>query len=302
MAIDWTHVAQYVSRRDPEDTDEHRASVRNCVCAMLCAIASVAVVALLSSAIAGFTASTRPIDTVLAHVERARVVDFALAFNTSRQERDRSRRRVQLLVNASVVRVNGTLRPRWSEDSGRLRFDGVVHVETSALERHDIVLANHRAFRTVRALPSLAVVREACVTTAELPPLHAVDAIPRSAFRAADVSAFGVTCARSRPIELLFMDVPFVFCPNELLASEQQEPWTRTSQDEEALAPSRAFAFHGEYVSLQATVKPARLALEDVTSERTQVETVPSSCMYLEAPLSTGRPRRSFLYQLLPLR
>lgn len=125
----------------------------------------------------------------------------------------------------SIVKVSGSLMPRISEDSGQLRFDGWIHVETNASQVHELVLANHRGYRTIRALASMKVVSEGCLSTHDdLPPLHALEAIPGSAFRADEFSAFGVNCTVGKPIEMLFMDVPFVLCADDGVISESSRP------------------------------------------------------------------------------
>lgn len=329
---------------------------RNCVCAMLCVLAAVAVLALLGSALFGASASSSHMEKVLEHVKQAGVVEFAVAFKPEvseeapanpRRHTLRLTRRTETVAQArqpaaesrlvfydpSVVKVNGSLIPRTSEDSGQLRFDGWVQVETNTSEVHELVLSNHRGYRTIREALSMKVVSEGCLSTHDLPPLHALEAIPQTAFRADEFSAFGVNCTVGKPIEMLFMDVPFMFCADEVAEnSALSKPLPLLAVEEAGTVP-KMLAFHNKRVTIQANLVSKKTAssnkkkteskelsalggaesgngsgAEEIEWAATttlwskKAKSVPDSCPYLEAPLTSGREKRSFLYHVLPSR
>lgn len=365
----WSDVKQYVRARGPDETgaawllndegEERRASVvRNCVCGMLCVLAAVAVSALLGSALLGASTSSSHMELVLQHVKQAAVVEFTVAFkpesnsealekHLQHQKKLRMRRRTRKKETApvrpaesqlqshdpSVVKVSGKLIPRISEDSGWLRFDGWIQIETNASQVHELVLANHRGYRTICELPSMKTVSEGCLSTEDIPPLHALEAIPHSAFRAEEFSAFGVNCTVGKPIEMLFVGVPFVFCAGEEVAQQDsaQSAVSILLAVEEADTFPKTLAFHGERVIIQANLVGKKSAnnnnsktgnrtlsaleggesgseAEEIQLEATttlwrkKAKSVPASCPYLEAPLTSGREKKSFLYHLLPSR
>lgn len=338
MELRWTDVKQYVRGEKHEDEAEgadawidhrerRRATVRSCVCLLLCVLGTVATsVCFAMAGIAAMRPASR-VQAVLEQVKQASVVDFSVTFKESSEVvhdtgvKRAWRRPRRAFYGHAVVKVSGALIPRTSEDSGRLRFDGWIHIETNASQRHEMTLANHRGYRTVRELPSLKIASEGCLTTDDILPLHAMEAVASSAFRAEELSAFGVNCSYGQAIEVVFMGVPFVHCfdrsaalPPELL------PLSPKGVDEAAVRSGSTLVFHGEQVKVEAIVK----AKEQVTllstggsvggdigdlaetekAERRheREESVPAACMYLEAPLSSGREKRSLLYHLLPPR
>lgn len=294
-------------------------------------------------------------EKVLEHVKQAGVVKFAVAFKpevseeapanprrhtlrlirtkrteTAAQVRGPAAESRLVFYDPNAVKVSGSLIPRTSEDSGQLRFDGWIQVETNASEVHELVLANHRGYRTIRKAPSMKVVSEGCLNTHDLPPLHALEAIPQSAFRADEFSRFGVNCTMGKPIEMLFMDVPFVFCADEVAESYAlSKPPPLLAVKEAGGTVPKTLAFHSERVTIQANLVSKKTTKKSENKELSalgsaesgsdsgaeeverkaaitlwnkKAKRVPDSCPYLEAPLTSGREKKSFLYHVLPSR
>lgn len=298
---------QQHDNNDNDDTDDKKGDTpaasaerrREGVCLVLCVLAVATVCVCFGVAAVASSEPTARAEALLARIRAASAVEVSVAFKAD----DTGSRRVRrALYDPTVVRVHGTLFPQTSEDTGRLRFDGWLHVETNASERHELTLANHRGYRTVRALPSLALVREGCLHAGDIPPLHATEAIASTAFWAGELSAFGVNCSSREAIEVLFMGVPFVHCvdrPVVRLGDTLSSVLSAADARETATEADSTLVFHGERVRVEAV---ATVGGDTAAHWRERATTVPATCAYLEAPLTSGQEKRSLLYRLLPPR
>ncbi|KAK1942315.1 hypothetical protein P3T76_006637 [Phytophthora citrophthora] len=186
----------------------------------------------------------------------------AIAFNLS------------LLSSTERLNVTGRLRPRFSECSRRLHFDGRMEV-TNTNTSEVFVLTNHRGYRRPRDVSGA---NATCLTTQDLPPLHTVADTVHSAFRPQDYEGFNVNC---KPLQFTFYSSPFVVCAEDWLRAKLHVnnvtvSTTSNSGDQPWLV------IHGKRSALELKI------LTDVGVDEDQPFQGLNRCEYLEAPMTTG--------------
>ncbi|RLN86517.1 hypothetical protein BBJ28_00011905 [Nothophytophthora sp. Chile5] len=229
----------------PWTVQHSRWTPRDWVCMALGVLVAVAVAMCFWVAARYDSTAQRQMNAILSAVESASAIEFRLTL---------------LQYHGSSARANATghLHPRTSEDSGKLRFDGRVILETFASNTtEELVLVNHRGSRR-------GVEATRCLTTQEIPPLHTLEAAARSVFKPHTASTFGaLNC--SKPLEFLFFDDPFVICAEEWLRAHQQvqagvsrdlvqSPDARSGRGEDGRSP--LLVIHGKAALLEATLLP----------------------------------------------
>ncbi|EEY62193.1 uncharacterized protein PITG_14096 [Phytophthora infestans T30-4] len=225
-----------------------RWTARDSMCLGLAAFVAINVLMCLWVAVTSMSTARRQASAVFFALENASAISFNLTLQTTASATER-------------LNVTGSLRPRLSECSHRLHFDGRM-VVTTANESELFVLRNHRGYR--RSL-STSNASATCLTTRDIPPLHALKDTVHSAFRPELYSEFDVHC---KPLQFTFFDTPFV--PTDPV-----------------------LVIHGKRSALELTV------LSDSAESPVEPFGQLEQCEYLQAPMTSGevcsiQPRRCF--------
>ncbi|EGZ06850.1 hypothetical protein PHYSODRAFT_530148 [Phytophthora sojae] len=219
-----------------------RWTARDSVCLGLAVFVLLNVLMCLWVAATSMSTARRQADAVFFAVRNASTIEFNLSL---------------LQTNMSsagplhALNVTGRLRPRLSECSRRLHFDGRM-VVASSNQTEEYVLTNHRGYR--RPLGNSGA-NATCLTTQDLPPLHTLADAVHSAFRPQVYTAFKVSC---KPLQFEFDGLPFV-------AGDSQ--W---------------LVVRGKQAALQLNV------LSSTTTEADPPFEGLAHCEYLEAPMTSG--------------
>lgn len=293
------------------------SSPNACACMAISALGVVAVALCLFywSSIASSSAH-RQMNGVWRSVQTAKMVQFAVkaANNGSDGGSQGTKTRAWWdRLDDGCVAMYGQLFPRQSNDSGRLGFDGWIRIEFDTNDVRELLLWQYRGYellRTPRPQPDGGFIADqGCLSTADLPPLHAVDAAVGTAFEAQDFDSFHVQChAWKKPVEIVFDGVPFVVCAGDtlpaLIQPQDKSIIERQVGDPTVSEPSNVTVY-GEQVQISAVV----LSAEDLATTQTKVLDAPEiwsnrsvvmqhKCEYLEAPMTTGSRLASFVYTL----
>ncbi|GMF39113.1 unnamed protein product [Phytophthora fragariaefolia] len=211
------------------------------------------------------SAARRQADAVLFAVKNASTIEFNLSMQTK-------------MSSSGLLKVTGQLRPRLSECSRRLHFDGRM-VVMSRNVTEEYVLMNHRGYRRPLYTSNA---NATCLTPEDIPPLHTLANAVHSAFRPLVYTAFKVNC---KPLQFTFNNMPFVACA---------EDWLRARLSAHNGIPDSSSAASGSGGDSQWLVvhgKQAALELNVESTSTTDVEQPFDGlgrCEYLEAPMTTG--------------
>eukprot|EP00644_Phytophthora_capsici_P016602 jgi/Phyca11/122315/e_gw1.47.367.1 len=223
-----------------------RWTARDSICVGLAVFVVLNVLMCLWVAVTSMSTAHRQATAVFSTLENAP----AIAFNLTR------------MSSTERLNVTGRLRPRFSECSHRLHFDGRMEV-TTANTSEVFVLTNHRGYRRSRDASGA---NATCLTTQDLPPLHTVADTVRSAFRPQNYAEFNVNC---KPLQFSFFNAPYVV--NYVTVS------TTTNNDDQSW-----LVIHGKRSALELKI------LTDVGIDEGQPFLGLNRCEYLEAPMTTG--------------
>lgn len=253
-----------------------RWTARDSMCLGLAAFVAINVLMCLWVAVTSMSTARRQASAVFFALENASAISFNLTLQTTASATER-------------LNVTGSLRPRLSECSHRLHFDGRM-VVTTANESELFVLRNHRGYR--RSL-STSNASATCLTTRDIPPLHALKDTVHSAFRPELYSEFDVHC---KPLQFTFFDTPFVVCAEDWLRARTMttalsNPDADDSAENQPTDP--VLVIHGKRSALELTV------LSDSAESPVEPFGQLEQCEYLQAPMTSGevcsiQPRRCF--------
>eukprot|EP00644_Phytophthora_capsici_P018976 jgi/Phyca11/132526/e_gw1.178.9.1 len=215
-----------------------RWTARDSICFGLAVFVVLNVLMCLWVAATSMSTAHRQATAVFSALENAPTIAFNLSLLTRMSSTER-------------LNVTGRLRPRFSECSHRLHFDGRMEV-TTANTSEVFVLTNHRGYRRSRDASDA---NATCLTTQDLPPLHTVADTVRSAFRPQNYAEFNVNC---KPLQFSFFNAPYVV---------DNQPW---------------LVIHGKQSALELKVLTDNGIDEDKPFQGLNL------CEYLEAPMTTG--------------
>jgi hypothetical protein len=224
----------------------------NAMCVLLGAVAVALELLALWVVLSANARAQRQADAIVAAIKLSPAIEFELQPQTlyrynQRHQDGRSMADYDVeeeAVNGGVV-VTGTLVPGLSEDTGRLRFNGKMHVRRNVTlpsppasssssssvasspwnealrdgeEQELLVLAQQRGVRCASASASdegqedEEIAEAECLLPRDVPPLFTIESASQTAFTAQSFESFGVNCKRGRPLEVVFDRSPFVVC------------------------------------------------------------------------------------------
>ncbi|KAE8891310.1 hypothetical protein PF002_g22036 [Phytophthora fragariae] len=241
-----------------------RWTARDSVCLGLAVFVFINVVMCLWVAATSMSTARRQAGAVFMAVKNASTIEFNLSLQTN-------------LSPADQLNVTGRLRPRLSECSRRLHFDGRM-VVTSRTKTEEYVLMNHRGYR--RSLQT-SDANATCLTTQDLPPLHTLADAVHTAFRPLVYTAFKVHC---KPLQFTFDSKPFVVCAEDWLRARlrAQNDIPVSSTAASGSGDGQWLVVHGKQAALELNV------LSSSTIDADQPFEGLNRCEYLEAPMTSG--------------
>lgn len=224
------------------------------LCVLLGAVAVALELLALWAIVSANARAQRQADAVVAAIQLSPAIEFQLQPQTlfrfdQRRQDGRSavdRDNHEAVADGGVV-ATGTLVPGLSEDTGRLRFNGKMHVRRNVKlpsppastssssssssaaasstwnealdgreEQEMLVLKQQRGVRYALATDEAREDEEdaeaECLLPRDVPPLFTIEAASQSAFAAQSFARFGLDCKRGRPLEVVFDRSPFVLC------------------------------------------------------------------------------------------
>jgi hypothetical protein len=243
-----------------------RWTARDSVCLGLAAVVVLNVIMCLWVAATSMSTARRQATAVFYAIKNAPAIEFNLSLKTN--------------SSSEPLNVTGRLRPRLSECSRRVHFDGRM-VVTTPTSSEEFVLANHRGYRRPLSTGSW---NATCLTTQDIPPLHTLVGTVHSAFRPSGYEAFDVDC---KPLQFRFYDEDFVVCAEDWLrarlhAQNNVTPIATTgSGDQQQTVPW--LVVHGKQSAFGLNV----LSSSDATIETGQPFAGLDRCEFLEAPMTS---------------
>ncbi|KAL3665228.1 hypothetical protein V7S43_009856 [Phytophthora oleae] len=237
-----------------------RWTARDSICVGLAVFVVLNVLMCLWVAATSMSTARRQATAVFSALENAPAIAFNLSLQTN-------------LSSIERLNVTGRLRPRLSECSGRLRFDGRMDV-TAANRSEVFVLTKHRGYRRSRGANAT------CLTTQEIPPLHTVADTVHSAFRPENYAEFNVDC---KPLQFTFYNAPFVVCAEDWLRAKLHVNEVTVSTTSNS-GEQPWLVIHGKRSALELKV----LTCVDAEVDADQPFQGLNRCEYLEAPMTSG--------------
>lgn len=304
-------VVQQAKSSFEEDSNRWKSTnALACVAVGALGIVAVALCLFYWSSIASSSAH-RQMNGVWRHVQTAKMVQFAV--KAAREEGSQANKtRAWARLEDGCVAMYGQLFPRQSNDSGRLGFDGWIRIESNTNDVRELLLWQYRGYERVSSPRPQSdggfIAKQRCLSTSDLPPLHAMDAAVENAFMAQDFGSFQVQChTRKKPVEIVFEGVPVVVCAGDFLSGLHDESVVERPASPPVSA-SGNLTVYGEQMQINAVV----LAEEDLATMQTSVldapeiwsnrsalgNTMQQKCEYLEAPMTTGSRIATFVYTL----